>query len=359
MTAVADALLYAARPSFTVDGAGQAALGLGCQALSVEETVAGLAHCEATFLNWGTKDGGVGYLHFDRRVLDFGKTLRIEGGGGVGAGPIFEGRITGLEGRFLRQRPHEILVLAEDRLQDLRMTRRTRTFEQMSDADLFRRIAGDHGLDPRIDVTGPTHRCLAQVNQSDLALLRERARAVDAELWVEGQTLFVQTRSHRRGATALLSLGRGLLECTIAADLAGQVSGFTVSGWDVAAKEGVKHRATDSALAGELGGKDGGSKVLAAAVGTRNQQIVHYLPGTTQEAQALAEAEYRRVARRFVAGEAVAEMDARIRVGSYVDLRGVGPLFEGEYYVTRARHVFDLRRGMQTQLAFERPAVGR
>jgi hypothetical protein len=360
MTAPAtDAALYAAKPSFAIDGTARPALGQGCLELSTEETSAGLCHCEATFLNWGPRGGGTGYLYFDRQLLDFGKRIAIEAGGGVGAGPIFDGRVTGLEGRFLRQRPHEILVLAEDRLQDLRMTRRTRTFEQISDADLFRQLASQHGLQAQVNVTGPTHRLLAQVNQSDLAFLRERARAIDAELWVEGTNLVVQRRDQRRGATVPLNLGRGLLECTIAADLAGQVSGFTVTGWDVSAKQTIRHRAADAALAGELGSGTAGGGILSSALGTRDQQVVHLLPLTTLEAQALAEAHYRQAARRFVSGEGLAETDARIRVGGYVELHGVGPLFQGEYYVTRVRHVFDPKRGMRTQFAFERPGLGR
>jgi len=66
------------------------------------------------------------------------------------------------------------------------MTRRTRSFADASDADVMRTVAQDHSLTPDIDVSGPTHKVLTQVNQSDLAFLRERARAVDAEVWVEG-----------------------------------------------------------------------------------------------------------------------------------------------------------------------------
>ena len=47
--------------------------------------------------------------------------------------------------------PPTITVLAEDRLQDLRMTRRSRSFEKATLADVARRIAGEHGLEPRID----------------------------------------------------------------------------------------------------------------------------------------------------------------------------------------------------------------
>jgi hypothetical protein len=358
MTAVADPLIYAARPQFQLDGRAQSSLGDALVTLSVEETVAGLSQCEATFLNWGPRDGVTDFLYFDRQLFDFGKKLIIEAGSGVGAGRIFEGRITALEGRFLRERPHELLVLAEDRLQDLRMTRRTRSLESLSDADLFRKVAGEYGLRAQVDVTGPTHRVLAQVNQSDLAFLRERARAVDAEVWVEGDTLHVQARARRRTAQTVLTLGRGLLECSVVADLAGQVTGFVVSGWDVAGKQAISHRSAEGVLGGELNGGQGGGTLLSRAFRAPDQQIVHEAPVTAQEAQALAEAHYRRVARRFVRASGIAELDARLRVGAQVELRGVGRMFEGKYTVVRARHQFDALRGLRTQFEAERPGLG-
>jgi hypothetical protein len=354
-----DPQIYPARPKFFVDGQEQVGLSEGLLSLQIEETSAGLYSCEATFANWGAKDGTASFIYFDRRVLDFGKKLRVEAGGGVGAGQVFEGKMTAIEGRFLRERPHEVLVLAEDRLQDLRMTRRTRTFENVSDADLFQQVASQHGLRADVDVSGPTHKVLAQLNQSDLAFLRERARAVDAELWVGGDTLFVKARGRRNTGDVTLTLGRGLLECTVTADLAGQVSAFSVSGWDVAGKEAIAFRATDSALSGELGGDEGGSAILSGKIGDRPQQVVHLVPFTSAEAQALAEAHYRRAARRFVVGNGVAEGDARVRVGAKLTLSGVGPLFEGKYYVTRSRHLFDTRSGFRTQFVAERPGIGR
>jgi hypothetical protein len=62
-----------------------------------------------------------------------------------------------------------------------------------------------------VQLTGSTHKVLAQVNQSDLAFLRERARAVEAELWMamdaNGKpTLNARTRSDR-GAGSPIKLG--------------------------------------------------------------------------------------------------------------------------------------------------------
>jgi uncharacterized protein len=351
--------IHAARPRISLDGSEEPALAQQLLGLFVEETVAGLYRCEATFVNWGPKNGGVGFLYFDRDVLEFGRELKIEMGAGDAAGTVFDGRITALEGRFSDARAAELLVLAEDRLQDLRMTRRTRTFEDVTDADVINRIAAAHGLRADVDVSGPTHRIVAQVNQSDLALARERARAVAAELWVEDGTLRARTRTARAGGSLRLTYGGGLREFVVTADLAEQASGFRVAGWDATGKQAVAHRATASILSVELAGGTAGASVLESALGAREQQVVHALAVSDAEARALAEAMYARMARRFVVGNGVADGDARLRVGAELELHRIGSLFDGVYRVTRVRHTFDPEHGFRTAFSVERPALGR
>ena len=353
----ATALFYAARPALTLDGAQAGALEQALLQMSIEEDTSGLYRCEATFANWGTHAGSVGFVYFDRQVLDFGRTLSVELGSGDAAGTVFDGRITAIEGRYPQQRPPEILVLAEDRLQDLRMTRRTRSFEDATLDDVIEQIASDHGLRTELDLDSPTYVILAQVNQSDLAFLRERARDVGAELWIEGDTLHAQSRARRDAGEVTLTYGQTLHEMQVTADLAGQRSKLTVGGWDVAAKEAIAAESDASSLSGEIEGT-GGSDLLESALGTRNDQIVHLVPQTVDEARAMADAHYRRLARRFVCGNAVAEGNGRIRVGARVVLRGLGDLFDGAYHVTEARHGFDPVHGYRTHFGVERPWLG-
>jgi phage protein D len=196
-------LFYASRPRLRIDGRQVDDLGdVLLHSLLVEESTLGLFRCEASFLNWDSKDGQVGFLFFDNQLLDFGKTIAVEFGPPGAAGPVFAGRISGLEANFPADQEPEFVILAEDRFQDLRMERRTRTFENLSDADVIRQVASQHSLTAQVDLDGPTHRVLAQVNQSDLAFLRERAVAVDAELWLDNRTLYVQTRPRRSPGTA-------------------------------------------------------------------------------------------------------------------------------------------------------------
>lgn len=347
--------LITARPAFAIGGENKAFLAAALLGLAVHETVAGLFRCEATFGNWGNKDGQIDFLYFDRDTLDFGRDLAVK----VGDATIFDGRITALEAHFPEGRPPEIAVLAEDRFQDLRMTRRSRTFVDSSDSDVMSRIARDHGLTPQIDVSGPMHKVLAQVNQSDLAFLRERARAVGAELWMEGQTLHATARAGRSGTSRRLALGRELREFSALADLAGQRTSVTVGGWDVAGKSALAAQATDSAISGEVGGDESGVSILQSALGERKEAIAHGVPINEQEAQARADAHFRGLARRFVTGQGIAEPDPPLRVGSTAELSGLGPLFSGRYYVADVRHLFDGLKGLRTEFTAERPGLGR
>ncbi|HYN84562.1 MAG TPA: hypothetical protein VER32_04870 [Pyrinomonadaceae bacterium] len=345
-----------ARPTILVGGTEDLSLREGLLGLVVAEDTQGLYRCEATFGNWGAQGSGVNYLYFDRRTLDFGKTLQIK----LGTETVFDGRITAIEGQFPDHEGPRVVVLAEDRFQDLRMTRRTRAFEDTTDADVFSRIANDHGLTPAVDVNGPRHRVLAQVNQSDLAFMRDRARAVDAEVWMSGSTLNVKSRTGRDAGTHALTYGGNLREFAVIADLAHQRSSVAVSGWDVAGKSAVKFEADDSTVRGELGNDESGASILQSALGgARKEQVAHAVPFTSEEAQGRAEAYYRALARRFVVGRGTAVADAKIRVGGHVEVENVGPLFGGKYYLCEVRHLFDGARGIRTFFTAERPGLGR
>jgi len=347
-------LLRAARPAIFVDGREEPALSQGLLELSVRETVEGLYRAELRFGNWGPRNNQIGFLYFDRKKLDFGKELRLE----LERDLLFEGRVSAIEAKFGEGSSPEVVVLLEDRLHDLRMTRRTRTFHDVGDADVIRTIAGDHGLTPSIDVTGPKHKVLAQVNQSDLAFVRERARAAGAELWIDKRTLHAKPRTDRNGQTLKLAYGGGLRQFTALADLAHQRTSVSVSGWDVAAKQSITQKADEASVRGELGRDSSGAKILGDTFGKRDESVAHTVPLTSDEAKAQAEAWYRMAARRFLVGRGLAQPDARLRVGVWVELEGLGSLFSGKYYLAEVQHLFDGNGGFRSEFMAERPGLG-
>src|SRR5438034_10952812 len=106
--------LQVARPMIRVAGKDLPGLAQGLLSLLIVENTSGLYRCEASFGNWGTVSNSVGFLYFDRRTLDFGKSIQIR----LGQDTVFDGRIMALEGQFPEGRPPELNVLAEDRFQD-------------------------------------------------------------------------------------------------------------------------------------------------------------------------------------------------------------------------------------------------
>jgi phage protein D len=351
----AEAPIAPARPAVSLGGRESAGLSEGLVSLRVEQDVEGMDRCELEVGNWGPAGDGLGFLYLDRRTLEFGRELSVA----VGGERVFSGRITALEARYPAASPPTLVALAEDRFQDLRMTRRTRTFSDLADADVIRRVAGDHSLQADVDLPGPTHRVLAQVDQSDLAFLRERARAADGELWIEGDRLRARTRPGRAGSAVRLGYGNELRDLVLTADLAGQRTSVSVGGWDVSGKRSLDETAGESDLNGELRGGDGGAALLRSAFGERKESVARTASSTSDEARARAEALFRRRARRFVRGLALADPDPRLRAGATVRLEGIGAMFEGEYYVRAARLLFDGFLGLRSEIDVERPALGR
>jgi phage protein D len=348
--------LKAARPSFTVGGQAAPSLSGGLVSLLVEESTAGMYTCEATFANWGAaSSSATGFLLFDRRTLDFGKEVVVDVGGDV----IFRGRVSALEAAFPEGRPPTLTVLVEDRLQDLRMNRHTETFVDKTDADIFQQVAQNNGLTPDVDISGPQHKHVFQHEVSDLAFLRERALAADAEFWMEDTTMKVRRRAARGTDSLTLVYGSDLREFTVAADLADQVSELRVTGWDVSGKQAIKESADDSTLGAELGSDESGSSILATALRRRVETVVDKVPNTTDEAKAYADSLYRHRARRFVVGHGVCIGNAKLQSGVKLTLQGLGPLFTGDYYAAQVRHVFDEVKGYRTEFQAERAGVGR
>jgi uncharacterized protein len=342
------------RPSVEIDGQRDTALTSGLVGLLIVEGHDGLARCEAVFGNWGGEEEA-GFQHFGRDKLEFGKAIAIK----VGDVTLFEGRISAITANYPQGGTAQVGVCAEDRLQDLRMTRRTRAFADATLSAVANSIAGDHGLQAQVDASGETYKVLAQVNQSDLAFLRDLARREDAQVWVEGTKLKVAQRARRPGDTIELAWAGTLREFSVSADLAHQRTKLCAAGWNVADKQAAKNDADEAAIRSELEGGDGGAAILQRAFGERADTLAHGIPASDAQAKALAEASYRHMARRFVVGRGVAEAKPALKVGAKVKITSVGPLFEGKYTVTDVAIRYDAKAGLRTEFLCDRPAIGK
>ncbi len=355
-----EALLTQTSPIFEIEGEVKGELTRDVLRLEIEETTAGLKTLSLRL----TAQGAAGrspeqhQLYLDGSIVDFGKKISVVLGAPPAAHTVFTGWISALQAEFEEGQPPEATLFAEDKLMKLRMTRRMKTYENMSDADIATAIAAEHGLTPEVAADGPSYDRVQQWNMSDLAFLRERARKIQAEVWVEEETLHFKTRS-RRNATALtLVQGNHLIKLCARADLAHQRTKVKVSGYDASRREMIEEEASEDAILAEVAEGLTGVSVLERAFGERISYRVREAPLISGEAADWARAEMLRRARGFVTVTGVTRGSAQMVVGSRLTLERTGHPFEGGgYYVTRVCHTYDLQSGFRTHFEAERATI--
>ncbi len=360
--ALSDDAVIEARPVFVIDGEHNTALGEDLQRLDMQADETGFSCLEAVFLNWDRSSdlSAVDFVHDVSGDLDFGKSIRVTAGGADRRTTIFEGRVTALQGDYPQGRPPELTVRANDALFWLGLGQHTRLHEQSTDSAMAEAVAGQGGTAVSASAEGPDHRALWQINQTDLAFLLERARAVDAAVLVEDRQIVFRPRRVDGEQPILLTRYGDLLRFSVCADLVHQRAEVRVHGYSVADKGGIHERAGSGDATAEA---EGGGRTGAAILGEIHDGSVEHLhldmPVTAEEARRLAEARMRARSRAFLRASGTTSGTPSMKVGSRVNVTDVGPHFSGVYVVVKLRHTFDQAQGFRTHFQAERADIGR
>jgi uncharacterized protein len=333
------------RPTLTVEGQQYPLTRELLVGLDMQEHEGGMSRVEIRFTNVASRASRTaGFAFEDDALLKLGAAVAVYAGDVGGPFEIFRGVVTGLEGHYSREQSPELVVLAEDALQRARFSRRSRVYQALSLADLANQVAGDCGLRPVItgfsDRIGPE----VQLNESDLAFLRRLLRRYDGDLQVVGDELHVSPRGevHRRDVG--LRMFQELHTVRVIADLADQVTNVTLTGWDAAKGSRISTTSTGS-VSGPGQGRTGPDVLGQPPFASRPHHLSHVAVRDETEARALADAAFDHRARRFVTLEATAAGNPDIRIGTHVQIAGLGPRFDNTYYVVSARHRFGRRSG--------------
>lgn len=355
-----EALLAYAGPVFEVESEVKGEMARDILRLEIEESTNGLKSLTAQLAAQGPANGAGDQrlLYLDGSVFDFGKKISVVLGAAPDAFNVFTGWISALEAQFHEGEEARVAIFAEDKLMNLRMTRRMKTYQHMSDQDIASAIAAEHGLSAEVDADGPTYDVVQQWNMSDLAFLRSRARKIQAELWVQDETLYFKSRGKRAATELTLVQGNHLLSLKARADLAHQRTKVKVTGYDAGRREMIEEEAGAEAIQAEVSGGLTGPALLQRAFGERVSHRVREAPLLSSEASDWARADMLRRARGFVTVTGITRGSANMIVGSKLTLERTGHPFEGpNFYVTRVCHTYDLKNGFRTHFDAERATV--
>ncbi|WP_052434077.1 phage baseplate assembly protein V [Streptacidiphilus melanogenes] len=315
----------------------------------------------------------------DDAGLDIGVGVEVR------AGPAEEdrlvvGEVTAVEG-YYQGTVGRTVVRGYDLCHRLQRARRTRSFDNVTDADIARRIAEEAGL-TQLDIT-PTrtvHEHVLQCNQSDWEFLTQRAAEIGFEVGMDGGRFRFRpgasVSAGTDGTAVELAMPGGLLRFEPRVSAGNLTPDVEVRVWDplraaLADAPPAPTRAAGVSAArprglAEVAGlfrPEGGGLEDAALDEDRpapgqdrgpapspTAHVVGTLP--VADAEAAASALAASVGGTFAEAEGDAVGNPAIRSGGAVTVTGIAGRFPRTWLVTRARHVFDLaEHGYHTEFA--------
>jgi phage protein D len=261
---------------------------------------------------------------------------------------LLNGEITAIEAHFNIESQAPILVRGYDISHRLHRGRYNRSFQNMTDTDVVKKVIGEAGIEAgTIDDSGGPYGFgdpvgyIFQENQTNMEFLRERASRHGFELFVQDGKLNFRKPSAKTSLT--LTWLKEINSFKVRVSSAEQVDSVEVRGWNYQTKQAIvstkSSQTTDVITATEQGK---GKSVSKAFQSTPKMIVVNQPTAASQEADAIAQSLYNELSGEFVQADAKAEGNPQIRPGKKINLTELGK-YSGSYYVTATRHVFAAR----------------
>jgi phage protein D/phage baseplate assembly protein gpV len=277
---------------------------------------------------------------FDRMEFTFGSKLDIAFSGEGSLTTVTHGEVTAVS---VEQGPtglHELVLQGMDATHRLAKSLKTRSFQQVTDADIASQIAGEYSLTCDVDPTGEIYEYVLQSNLSDYAFLKQRADRIGFDMWIAEGSFHFKPSPASAAAVPVLRWGENLRKFKVRFSAAERCDEVTVRGWDPVAKRTVLGRATE----GDTGTGVAVAKELAdaarSAFGRVSRFSGHYPVATQREAENMARSLLLKCSGDEVIARGEAQGDPLIAAGATVTVENMGQRLSGTYRVTSVEHLY-------------------
>ncbi|HEX2205764.1 MAG TPA: contractile injection system protein, VgrG/Pvc8 family [Longimicrobium sp.] len=251
---------------------------------------------------------------------------------------VLTGEITSLQPKFPAEGPPTLTVSGLSLLHRLRRKERQQVYENKTDSQIAKQIAGDLGVDieTRPAAAEPVHPYVIQPNQQDIVFLLQRARQIGYELTVREKddgtpALFFGTPDSASTLPFRLQWGASLLSFDPKLTTANQVGSVTVRAWHPTRKKVIEATVTRK----ELGGRE----PFTDAFNERQEIIADRPVSSEADAKRLATETLRNIAHAYVTASGSTVGLPRLRTGVRVEITGLGAKYlDGTYFVTGTTH---------------------
>lgn len=295
-----------------------------------------------------TNPGQTAYFKLvDQNAFKIGDEVEIQMGREASPATVIKGEITSVEMDVNLGHPPLITVRGYDRSHRLHRGRQTKSYQQMSDADIAAKIATSASLTASTESTSPVHDYVLQNNQTNWEFLKQRAARNGYEMFVDDRTLHFRKPKRGQDAAPEQKLWENLLSLRVNMSSAYQAGTVTVRGWDPFAKQAIVGQATTGELAPQIGDSKTGAQT-ASSFGDAKIYVVNHPVANQSEADKLAQAIFDNLDGAFVQAEGVCLGDPAVKPGKTVAMNTLGSRLSGKYYITSATHSVNADEGYTT-----------
>jgi phage protein D len=282
----------------------------------------------------------------DSHPLQLGKDLEIKvaATGDRATTRIFKGQIAAVEPEFTAN-GCIISIRAYDKAHKLNRARKTRTFQQMSAADMVSKIAGENGLSANVTATNVVHEFFQQSNETDWDFAWRLALMHDYEVVVDDTSLEFRPANEGSGAAVALKWQDTLISFRPRMSGVQQPQTVNVRAWDPKGKTVVTGSATNGTTTSTAGVTRAS---VANDLGGGTTAVTDRVAVNPGEANAIAKSTLNRMSDAFYEADGVAFGSPKIKAGAQVQVSGVGQKFSGTFTVTSSTHSYRGTTGYQT-----------
>ncbi len=262
---------------------------------------------------------------------------------------IFKGKVIAVEVQFEEGDGPKLLIRAYHSSFNLHLGTKYRSFVQVTDSDIASKIMGEVGLTAVVDSTNNVHDHVIQANLTDWDFLQQRARLNGYVLVGRDNKLQFVKPSSLEGVVTKIDYKGSLIELSATLTAAGQVGQAQVTAWDELNKQALIGTSKSDTWSTTSVSIPNGSK-LSSGVGRSGARLgAPMAAASVSETEAAAKASYDVAGSQRMHAHGRCIGDPKMLAGGRVDISGIGDRFSGEYTITRARHLIDMKNRYETE----------
>jgi phage protein D len=295
-----------------------------------------------------------GFKWLDAPTFREGTRVQVEAGGEKSAEliQIFDGEVAAVEMDMAGHGVPTLMLRCYDRSHRLHRGRQSRSFVQMKDSDIVKKVGQEAGFNVRADATAQVHDWILQNNQTNWEFLNECADRNSFRLYVQGEKdLFFKPVVDKSNDSVNLEWGKNLRSFRPRTAATGQVSEVVVRGWDPHQKTPIVGRSKVPAGIPQTHESADGGNVGKTAFGEAKMVITDRPIHTQAEADALARSICDSIGGGFLEADGLCFGQPGMKPGMMVEIGNVGNRFKGKYMVTSTTHTYTPSEGYATQFA--------